>query len=151
MRPNITLTPRQLAVAIVAVAIGGGVGTLARDLLLKLQPPTAPVMGWTGYAPLQTQSWTQAIPWVLLAINFVGVVIATWALAHPLRQHDPNDPTRLLVITGFFGGFTSYSSLFVDFDILWHRSVAGCLLVAAAAILSGIVAAWLGLQVRFRL
>lgn len=150
MRANITLSPRQLTIAVIAVALGGAVGTLARDLLLKLQPSPAPLTGWTGYAPLQAQSWTHAIPWVLLTINFVGVVIATWALAHPLRQHDPNDPTRLLVITGFFGGFTSYSSLFVDFDILWHRSVAGCLLVAAAAILSGVVAAWLGLQVRFR-
>ena len=145
MRANITLSPRKMTIALIAVAVGGAVGTLVRDLLLKLQS-TRPITGWTGYAPLQSQSWIPAIPWILLAINFVGVAVATWALAHPLRAHDPNDPTRLLVITGLFGGFTSYSSLYVDFDVLWHRSVTGCLLVAVGAVLSGIVAAWLGLQ-----
>jgi fluoride ion exporter CrcB/FEX len=146
MRANITLTPRQLALAVGAVAVGGGAGTMLRDLLLKIQP-TPIATGWTGYAPLISRpSWTEAIPWVLLTINFVGVFLATWLLTRPLRHHDPNDPTRLLLITGFFGGLTSYSSLYVDFDILWHRSIAGCVFVGVGAILSGVFAAWLGMR-----
>jgi|GEM_PF-213268 len=149
MRANITLSPRQMAIAVAAVAAGGAAGTLIRDLLLKLQPGVsinAGWTGWTGYAPLASQSWTVAIPWVLLGINFVGVLMATRLLVGPLRHHDPNDTVRLLVITGFFGGLTSYSGLFYSFDVIWHRSIAGCLLVAATAILSGVFAAWLGMR-----
>ena len=150
MRPHTTLSPRQLAFALMAVAAGGAYGTILRDLLLKIDRPFT---GWTGYAPLQAsspwraaQDWTHSIPWVLLVINVVGVYVATRLLRGPLRGHDPNDPVRLLVITGFLGGLTSYSGLFVDFDLLWHRSIAGCLLVAAMAILSGVLAAELGLK-----
>jgi fluoride ion exporter CrcB/FEX len=146
MRPNTSLSPRQLLFAILAVAGGGGVGTLLRDLLVKLNDPRCPANGWCGYAPLQNSApkFSDYIPWVLLAINFVGVIAVTRLLRGSLKGHDPNDPARLLIITGFFGGLTSYSGLFVDFDVLWHRSIAGCLLVAAMAIL--FFGAWLGLR-----
>ena len=147
MRPNTSLSARQLIFAIVAVAGGGAVGTLLRDVLTKLDHSSVVLTGWTGYAPLQFQfSWAHYIPWALLTINFFGVFGATRLLRGPLKGHDPNDVTRLLVITGFFGGLTSYSGLFVDFDLLWHYSIAGCIFVAAAAILSGFLAAWLGLR-----
>jgi fluoride ion exporter CrcB/FEX len=136
MAPHVTLKPKQLVVAIFAVAIGGAFGTLCRDLLLKLQP-----------AP-HGSDWASRIPWVLLAINLVGVLLATRGLRGPLRHRDPNDLGRLLVITGLFGGFTSYSSLFVDLAAIWHLSIAGCLLVAIMGLLSGVFAAWLGLKRR---
>jgi CrcB protein len=136
MGPHVTLRPKQLAVAIVAVAGGGAVGTILRDLFLKLQSSSS------------STDWTSKIPWVLLVINLAGVYLATRLLRGPLRQHDPNDLTRLLVITGFFGGFTSYSSLFVALAAIWHLSIAGSLLVAVMALLSGVIAAWLGLYGR---
>lgn len=136
MAPHVTLKPKQLVIAILAVAAGGAMGTLCRDLLLKLQ--SAP----TG------SDWTSRIPWVLLSINLVGVLVATRMLRGPLRHRDPNDFKRLLVITGLFGGFTSYSSLYVDLAAIWHRSIPGCLFVAVGALLSGAFAAWLGLKRR---
>lgn len=147
MRPNTSLSPRQLLLAIFAVASGGAIGTLIRDLLTKFDPSGVVLNGWYGYAPLQLQNnWVHYIPWTLLSINFVGVVGATRLLRGPLKGHDPNDPTRLLVITGFFGGLTSYSGLYIDFSTLWHHSIAGCFIVAVAAILSGFIGAWLGLK-----
>lgn len=85
---------------------------------------------------------------VLLAINMVGAFLATRLLRGPLRHHDPNDRTRILVITGFFGGLTSYSGLFVDLSAIWRVCVGGCLAVALGAVLGGLAAGWLGL-VRF--
>jgi fluoride ion exporter CrcB/FEX len=143
MSPNNILSPRQFFLALVAVVSGGAVGTLLRDLLLRVQD-TYVAYGWTGYAPRQP-SWTSEIPWMLLAINFVGVYFATMLLRGALRRRDPNDPTRLLVITGFFGGFTSYSGLFVAFAAIWHLSIGGSIFVAAGAVGSGIFAGWLGL------
>ncbi len=131
--PHVTLSHKKLAVAVLIVAGAGAVGTVCRDLLLKWQPVS------TG------SDWTSRIPWVLLTINLVGVFIATRLLRGLLRHRDPNDLMRLLLITGLFGGFTSYSSLFVDLATIWHLSIAGSLLVAASALLSGVFAAWLGL------
>jgi fluoride ion exporter CrcB/FEX len=153
MRANITLTPRQLALAMASVAVGGAAGTLLRDLLERLQsiPPEFP-SGWSAFAPLSNWpnpyaaiDWTNQIPWILLAINVVGVYAATRLLRGPLHQRDPNNLTRLVLITGLLGGFTSYSSLFAALGAIWHLSIGGSILTGAGAILSGVIAAMLGL------
>jgi CrcB protein len=136
MSAHTTLTPKQFALALLCVAGGGGVGTIARDLLLKLEPQS---LG---------PDWVARIPWVLLAINVVGVYAATRLLLGPLRHHDPNNLTRLLLITGLLGGFTSYSSLFVDLATIWHVSVLGSIFMALMAVASGVFAGWLGLRRR---
>jgi fluoride ion exporter CrcB/FEX len=138
MSPNVTLKPREFVIAMSSTALGGIVGTFLRAYLTGLEhfPSTA------GDAA----SWGQEIPWVLLGINFVGVFLATSLLRGPLRHHDPNNLARLLIITGFFGGLTSYSGLFVDLAAIWHVSVEGGLLVALGAVFSGVVAGWLGLR-----
>ena len=141
MRSHITLSPKQMSLAVLFVAFGGAIGTLIRDLLLKLDIYDIP----RGSAVYPTMDWTHQIPWVLLAINTVGVFVATDLLRHRLKHHDPNDPMRLLLVTGFLGGLTSYSGLFVDFAAIWHLTIGGCLLVAAGAILSGLFAGMLGL------
>jgi CrcB protein len=121
-----------------AVALGGAAGTLLRDLALQLDATT-----W--YRDLvSTHGWASRVPWILGVINLLGVYFATFALRGPLVRHDPNNLTRLLVITGFFGGFTSYSSLYVSLGAIWHTSVAGALLTVLVAVVSGIGAAWLG-------
>jgi CrcB protein len=122
--------------ALSSCAVGGFVGTFLRDVVSKLEHLPTPGPGI---------SWLHEIPWPLLIINFVGVLAATRLLSGPLRHHEPNDRTRVLVITGFFGGFTSYSGLFIDLAAIWHVSPSGCLLVALGAILSGVLGAWLGL------
>jgi fluoride ion exporter CrcB/FEX len=137
MPANLTLRPRQLALAVVATAAGGFVGTLLRAWLTGLEHLPNP----TG-----TVTWPQEIPWALLAINFVAVYLATYLLRGPLRRRDPNELSRVLIITGFFGGLTSYSGLFVDLAAIWHVCVGGCFAVLFGAILSGLFAAWLGLR-----
>jgi fluoride ion exporter CrcB/FEX len=137
MSADITLRPRQLVFAIFATAAGGFVGTLLRAWLTGLEhlPNASGVV-----------TWPQEIPWALLAINFVGVYFATFLLSGPLRRRDPNDLSRVLIITGFFGGLTSYSGLFVALAAIWHVCVGGCFAVLFGAIVSGLAAAWLGLR-----
>jgi len=133
-----TLRPQGLAAMVAAVALGGAAGTLLRDLALRLDGTSwfLSVVGAHG--------WATRVPWTLMAINLIGVYFATFALRGPLARHDPNDMTRLLVITGFFGGFTSYSSLYVALAAIWHVSVAGAVLTATSAVASGVLVAWLG-------
>ena len=135
MPANLTLPPKRFALALGAVLAGGGVGTVIRDLALKLQ-----------HIPTSSTDWTTQVPWVLLVINVLGVYVATWLLRTALRAHDPNDPWRLLLITGLLGGFTSYSSLVVAWAAIWHLSVPIALGVAVCSLASGVLAAWLGLR-----
>lgn len=141
MPSHLTLSPRQFMYALVFVAAGGAIGTLLRDLLTKLDPTKVLTHGGS-YGSV---NWVSAVPWMLLAINTVGVYVATDLLHRRLHHRDPNSPLRLLMITGFLGGLTSYSGLFVDLAALWHLSIGGCLLTAVCAILAGIFAGWLGL------
>ena len=138
MAAHVTLSPRQLVGAILAVAVGGAFGTLARDLALTLDPAS------------HSRSWMSHVPWALLVINVLGVFVATVLLRGPLRRHDPNDTWRLLWITGVLGGFTSYSSLFVALGEIWHLSVPAGVGTGAVAVASGVAAAALGLRVRWR-
>jgi CrcB protein len=137
MSPNVTLKPREFVMALSSTALGGFVGTLLRDLLTSVDHLPSPTSG--------SVTWPQEIPWMLLVINFVGVFLATRLLRGPLRAHDPNDLMRLLIITGFFGGLTSYSGLYVDLAAIWHVCIGGAIAVALGAILSGVFAGWLGL------
>ncbi len=136
MSSNLSLRPREFAQAVLACAGGGFVGTLLRTWLTGLEHLPSPT--WSV-------SWPKEIPWALLIINFVGVFLATRLLRGPLRHRDPNDLWRILVITGFFGGFTSFSSLYLDVAVIWHLCVRGALFVIVGALASGVVAAWLGL------
>ena len=135
MPANLTMPPKRFVLALGAVLAGGGVGTVIRDLALKLQ-----------HIPTGSTDWTTQVPWVLLVINVLGVYVATWLLRTVLRAHDPNDPWRLLLITGLLGGFTSYSSLVVAWAAIWHLSVPIALGVAVGSLASGVLAAWLGLR-----
>jgi len=137
MAANISLQPREFVMALSSTAVGGFIGTLLRDVLTSAEHLPSPSSSLV--------TWPQEIPWVLLIINFVGVFVATRLLRGPLRRRDPNDLTRLLIITGFFGGLTSYSGLFVDLAAIWHVCVGGAIGVAVGAVLSGVLAGWLGL------
>ncbi|HUY42595.1 MAG TPA: CrcB family protein [Acidimicrobiales bacterium] len=153
---NLTLAPRQFVKALIAVFIGGALGTFLRDVALKIDPvpktsnvclriaifSNSGANCPEGYAPVW---WFRDVPWTLLVINAMGVFVVTRLLRTILRGHDPNDLTRLFVVTGFFGGFTSYSSLIGDLAPLWSLSKVGAILVALTAIFSGVLAAWVGL------
>lgn len=157
---NFTMTPRQFFTALLAVFVGGALGTFLRDVALKIDPVPAVshvclgVGIFTssgssicpkGVAPLW---WFRDVPWTLLVINALGVYLVTRLLRSVLRARDPNDLTRLFVVTGFFGGFTSYSALFSDVAPIWHLSPAGAALVVVTAVVSGVGAAWLALTSR---
>lgn len=131
---NTSLRPKALALGALAVAVGGALGTLIRD----------GATSWNFVTP--THNWWTHIPWALLVINFVGVFIATKALRTVLAHHDPNHVTRLLVITGFLGGLTSYSGLYVALKTIWDLSLWGAVFVALLAVLTGLLGAALGMR-----
>lgn len=113
------------------VAVGGAVGTAARYLLTEAVP-----------------AW-HAVPVATLGINVAGAFVLgvlVEALVRRGRDQGIRRTLRLLVGTGFLGGFTSYSALSVDTVLL----VAGgspwlAVAYALATVVLGAVAAGVGI------
>ncbi|MDP3293265.1 MAG: fluoride efflux transporter CrcB [Nevskia sp.] len=120
---------------VLAVAAGGGLGSVARYGLSTLLRSTAP-----------------GFPWGTLAVNVVGGLamgaITAYALTKPGAL---SDPLRLGLTTGILGGFTTFSAFSVETLLLWRDGSAATAFanIAANVILSLAACAfglWLGRQ-----
>jgi len=110
---------RPIALGILAVAIGGAVGALARWLLTAKLNALFP-----------------AIPPGTLAANVIGGYIVGFAIAFFLARPDVSPEWRLFVITGFCGGLTTFSTFSAEVVYLIQ---AGDLLKSIAAITMHVV------------
>lgn len=122
------LTPATLAL----VFLGGTLGTAAREALGLALPASA------------------GIPWAILAANLVGAFALGLLLEALVRRgpdHGIRRKLRLLLGTGFLGGFTTYSALATDTALLfgagdgWRGAVyaIGTVVVGAGATFAGVL------------
>ncbi|MBX7057956.1 MAG: fluoride efflux transporter CrcB [Leptospirales bacterium] len=114
---------------IAAVAIGGAAGALARY---------ATVLGAARW-------WGDGFPWGVLAANLMGS-LAMGFLAALLGHLAIEWPAlRLLILTGFLGGFTTFSSFSIDtFQMLERGAWGEALAYLAASVLGGVLLLWCG-------
>ncbi len=106
---------------ILAVSIGAALGALSRwiaGLWLNAQ--------WAGF-PLGT-----------LLVNCGGGLLIGMALAW--FERTPNEMLRLLLVTGFLGGLTTFSSFSGESLVLLHRGQYAMAVVHSAAHLFGSLA-----------
>jgi len=106
--------------SILAVAIGGAIGSVARFLI--------------GIA--STKAFGLAFPWGTLAINvsgsfLIGVFIEAFALRWDLSQN-----WRIFLTVGICGGFTTFSTFSLDSYVLMER---GELALSAAYVVGSVV------------
>lgn len=116
--------------AYLAIAIGGALGSMARYA-------TGIYVGrWLG----------TAFPWGTLLINIIGsFLIGAFAESFALRW-DASPSTRVFLVVGICGGFTTFSTFSLDIVTLINRGellVAGVYIVASVAL--GIAALYGGL------
>jgi CrcB protein len=113
---------------VIALSIGGTLGVHARYWLgVWIDRWTSPQFPWPTVVINVTGSF---------AIGFVTVVLARWM---------PHPQMRLLVVTGFLGGYTTFSTFENDSLTLWERGEA--LLMAGniiGSVSAGLMAVWLG-------
>jgi CrcB protein len=119
------------------VAAGGLAGTATRELV-TLAVPTV------GGFPAAT-----------FLINVSGAFVLG-LLLHALARRGPDEgrrrAVRLLIGTGFCGGFTTYSALATDAALLLRQGDTGtALLYAFGTLLCGAVASWVGIVAAERL
>jgi CrcB protein len=126
--------PVHLRVSSLAVVFAGGtVGAATREALTLLFP--------TG----------GGIPWTVFAINLsgaflLGILLDTLARRGP--DHGRRRALRLLVGTGFMGGYTTYSSLATDTAALLGTASANAGIgYGIGTMLLGGVATWTGILI----
>jgi len=111
------------------VFVGGGLGAMARHGVNRV-----------GFAVLGP-----GFPWWTLAINVTGS-FAIGLLAGLFGALETGHNARLFLITGFLGGFTTFSAFSLDALTLWERGAVlqSGLYILGSVILS-LIAAALGL------
>ena len=96
------------------------------------------------------QAFGPGFPWGTLAVNvagslLIGLAVGLFALL------ETGQSARLLLVTGFLGGFTTFSAFSLDALTLWERDpwtaalyVTASLLLSFAAIVGGVALSRLG-------
>jgi CrcB protein len=100
------------------VALGGAAGSVLRYL--------AAVMGlaWFG----------AGFPWATLAVNATGSLLIGALAAIGLEGQ-----ARFLLVTGFLGGFTTFSAFSLETTLLWDRAPVLAAAYVAASVALGIL------------
>ncbi|GAA3094413.1 fluoride efflux transporter CrcB [Rhizobium viscosum] len=115
------------------VAVGGAIGSLLRY--------------YVGLGSLRLMG--PGFPWGTLIVNVVGSFIIGVFAEMIMRRFNASVELRLLLITGFLGGFTTFSAFSLDAITLFERGevFAGGIYIAASVGLSmAAVMAGLGLM-----
>jgi CrcB protein len=114
-----------------AVFFGAGLGGMARHAINRFPAMQA--------APL---------PWATLVVNVTGGLMAGLIAGWLAFRGDAHQTTRLFLVTGFLGGYTTFSAFSLDVVLLVERgrlwSAAG---YAASSVLLSIVGVLVGLAV----
>lgn len=113
---------------VVLLSVGGSLGVNARYWL------GVAISRWAGVQ----------FPWATLAINVTGS-FAIGLLAVLLARWLPHPQMRLLVVVGFLGGYTTFSSFAAEALSLWERGErAPALGYVAGSVGAGLAAVVLG-------
>jgi fluoride exporter len=115
---------------VLLVALGGSVGCVARFLCQKW------VSDWHAHP----------FPWATFGINIVGsfLIGLFYSLSEKGQWLTPE--WRILLTTGFCGGFTTFSTFaFENISLLKNGDLAWFLLYSIGSVVLGIVACYLGI------
>ena len=112
--------------AIALVFVGGGLGAVSRHLS----------------AMLVTRTIGPGFPWGTMLVNIAGSLAMGLLIAWLARRSSGDADLRLLLATGFLGGFTTFSAFSLDAVTLYER---GALTAAAAYVIASVTVSILAL------
>jgi len=113
---------------VIVLAVGGAIGTNARYWLgVWMSQWSSPRFPWATFTVNVSGSF---------AIGFLAMVLARWA---------PQANVRLLVLTGFLGGYTTFSAFAFESLVLYEKGHSGLMLANTAGnVVAGLAAVSLG-------
>ena len=110
------------------VFLGGGAGSVSRYLMMKA---IGRVMGGD-------------FPWHTLGVNLCGALIIGALTEYMALRVSAIEPMRLLLVTGFLGGFTTFSAFSLESAMMWQKGDYVTLVAYVAASVLGTMLAVLG-------
>lgn len=114
------------------IAGGGAAGALARYAV------SGPILGKLG----------GRFPWGILAVNLVGCFFIGLVMLLYLERGETDDRLRLLLVAGFLGSFTTFSTFGFDtFELLRDGNAQVAIANVLANVVFGIALAAAGWQV----
>jgi fluoride exporter len=127
--------PRLLPLLL--VVLGGGIGAGCREAVSLALPPV------------------DGVPIAIVVVNTIGALalgLLTEAVTRPTIPESRRASLKLLLGTGFCGGFTTYSSLAVDTAVLSSDGHHGqAILYAGATLIVGLCATFAGMALGVRI
>ena len=117
--------------SILLIGLGGGVGSIFRYI-------TSVIVNkyFVGIFPLAT-----------FTVNFLGCLLIGFLLGFFDKQQGGNPDIKMLLVTGFCGGYTTFSTFASEnVNLLQSNNSIIAFVYIAASVLSGLLAVWLGLM-----
>lgn len=114
---------------ILMVAAGGAVGAVSRYLMSLLLP-------WLG---IRSVLWSST-----LVVNLIGCFLIGWVVQWMEAKNLLESGLYLLLVTGFLGGFTTYSSFGLEGLHLLKSSPMSFFLYIALHFAGGFLLVWAG-------
>lgn len=116
---------------ILLVALGGGLGSIARYLCQK----------WVNY------HYPHAFPWGTFTVNIIGCLLIGlfWGIA--FKSFISNEHWKLFLMTGLCGGFTTFSAFTLDsIGLLKEQRINLFFLYILASVVLGVIATYAGMK-----
>ncbi len=119
----------ELPLRLLAIAVGGSLGTLLRYGLGQALAP--PPFGF---------------PWATMSVNVIGSLLLGVVITLVVERWPPTRFVRPFAAIGFCGGFTTFSTMVVEADQLGRHGRPGlAALYLAVTLAAGLIAAALGI------
>ncbi len=112
-----------------AIAAGGALGALMRYWV------STAVYGWLG----------RGFPWGTLAVNVLGSLMMGVLYILLLERLTTGPEVRALLLIGFLGAFTTFSTFSIEtFNLIEQAEIGKALLNMGVSVIACVLAAWAG-------
>lgn len=118
--------------SILLVGIGGAFGSMLRYLS----------------ALLTNRYWNNSFPLGTFAVNIIGCILIGILVALAEKQNIINNDLKLLLITGFCGGFTTFSTFSLEnIQLINTGNYTLLILNILLSVSLGVLGVWIGLNI----
>ncbi|MEL6697156.1 MAG: fluoride efflux transporter CrcB [Bacteroidota bacterium] len=112
---------------LIAIALGGALGSLTRYGISRLLAPVS-----------------EGFPYGTFAANILSCIVIGWAYVYVSKQTDVSMALKLGIMTGFCGGFSTFSTFSLEtFQLIQQGHVGTAFLYVGGSVLACLLVLWL--------